>query len=486
MNSETKIFSIKNFVYNILKYSISSWTNFAISILSTIITTRIFAPEIYGKVNLFNTTSSLLMGIITLGLDSSYMRFYHDPPKGLTHKHLFAISISLPIIFLILIFALISIYGRYASFFLFGIESQSLLYLLGINCFSLLILNFFSLAYRMSNNAKLYTIQSVLVQLITKTLIIVAVFYNPSFEVIIFISTIGIFVLTVVLVILHGKSFLPKNLSINFRILLSYFRYAFFSWPVVILIFSNSFVTQMIISKLLGAQKLGIFASTGFFISALLVIQSGFKTYWAPYMYKNYEEHQSSIINFHDYIMIITILIFVSILILQNQLYSIIGFDYRESRLFFSLVILSPLLGLIQETTSYGITIAKKNQYILSIFTLSTLVNVALSLILVKEFELVGIGFALVISELVKVVLSTVIGQIYYKSLKSLSKTLLSILMLVVIAILNVILIENYTGLLFVLITYLIFTYTLYRIQIHNTFLFLIPLIKNRLHGVRI
>ena len=437
--------SVNSFIKSIFKFSISSWVNFFISILSVVITTRIFSPEMYGNITIYNSASSLFMGIICIGLDSGFLRFYNEPPKGYDVKQLMAKCMGIPILFLLGITAfVVPFFYKDVSFLLFGKVSLLAVVLLCINTMSLAILNFFSIAYRISNDARRYTIQSILVQFFTKIFVITAALFNPKFETVIIFNTIGIFVLSIIYFKIQKRSVLPDKINWSMKGFSEVFRYAVFSWPTVILIYLNSFFPQMIIKNNLGDYDLGIYSSTAFFVGALGVVLNGFKTYWASFMYANYKTEGSKIIKIHDYVVLFVVFILSFFIIFQNLLYKLIGVEFHQSRYFFTLVLIYPLFNLISETTSYGITIAKKSQTTLGIFLLSTAVNFVFSYVLLNFFGIIGVAIASMLSAFVQLGISTFVGQKYYKSIKDIRKTFTSILLIIVLACSNCFFAEKY------------------------------------------
>lgn len=456
MSESKKTISGVDFIKSILKFSVSSWVNFFISILSVIMTTRFFSPEVYGNITIFNTASALFMGFVCLGLDSSFMRFYNEPLEGFDVKQLLVKCMGIPILVLIgtmVIFA--PIFYKNISLLLFNRISLLIIVLLCINTFSLIVLNYLAICYRISNNAKKYAIQSMLVQVFTKIFVITAALFNPSFDTIIIFNTIGVFVLTIIYYFIQKRGVLPKKINWSMKGFSEVFKYALYTWPVVILIYFNNFFPQVIISKQLGNYELGIYASTGFFVGALAVIQNGFKTYWAAFMFGNYKTEQYKIIKVHDYIVLFVIFILGAFIIFQNVFYNLIGVQYQGSRYFFTLIMIYPLFNLISETTAYGITIAKKTKYSLIIYLISMMVNLMFCYVLVNNSGIMGIAIALMLSAILQIGLSTIVGQKYYKSINNPKKTLIAIILILFLAISNCIFADRY--IIEILITFVLY-----------------------------
>jgi len=449
--------STASFMKSVFKFSISSWINFFISVFSTIIITRIFNPDVYGVVSLFNSASTVMMSLVCLGLDSSFIRFYNEPPSGFNEKDLLSRCLGIPVIFtlIIAVFSTTFFYKEF-SFFVFNRVSWLITVLLFINTITLLILRYFNLCYRMSANAKLYTIQSVLTLFFSKCFVLAAALFEPKYETVITFNTIGVFVLAAVYFVIQRKSVLPNKIKLSIKGLKEVVIFALYSWPSSFTLYLNAFIVQLIISKYLGNFQLGIYASTNFFTSVIVVLQGGFGTYWAPFMYANYKTEQSKIKRVHNYTLLFVIAILSCFLLFQNIIYSLLGFKYHDSKPFFALVLLFPLASVINETTAYGISIAKKNYYNLISTVLFVASNLLLCFYLIPLFGIAGAAFALAISALLQLLLSTYFGQKYYRSIDNPIKTVFTVAVLVFMACANYRFSDNYLALLFCMIPPLI------------------------------
>lgn len=468
-----------DFIKSIFKFSISSWVNFIISILSVSITTRIFAPEVYGNITMFNTLSSLLMGIVCLGLDSGFMRYYNEPPKNFDVKQLLARCIGVPVILLVGVTVLIvPIFYKTISSLLFNRVSLLVVLLLSINTFSLVVLNYFSVCYRISNNAKKYTIQSILVQFFTKCFVLFAALFNPSFKTIIIFNTMGMFVLTIVYYFIQKADVLPKKINWSLKGFSEVFRYSLYYWPIIVLIYFNTSFSQIIITKNLGSNQLGIYASTGFFVGALSVLQNGFKTYWAAFMFSNYKSEQSTITKVHDYVSLFAVFIIGGFILFQNLLYKFIGTQYHGSREFFTLVMILPLFNLISETTSYGISISKKTHYSLIVYIGSTIINLTGAFFLIQYYGLIGVAISSALSATLQVIMSSVIGQKYYRTIRDPKKTMISLFLIVLLAILNCIFVDNYNIMFLVTLSSYEIAFIVYNSEVRVLCKLLINLVK--------
>ena len=75
--------TVATFLKSVAKFSVPSWINFFIGLITVFIGTRIFTPDVYGVLNIFNTSSIAFVGFVCLGMDNAFIRFYHEPPEGI-------------------------------------------------------------------------------------------------------------------------------------------------------------------------------------------------------------------------------------------------------------------------------------------------------------------------------------------------------------------------------------------------------------------
>lgn len=479
-NSSThNVIPANTFIRSIFKFSISSWINFLISIISVMIVTRIFSPDIYGVLNIFNSASNLLGGVACLGLDSSFLRFYNEPPPGYDTKQLLAKCMMISISFLVgLSVICLPFFYTDISNALFNRVSLIITVLLCTNALAFIILNYFSTCYRMRNDARNYTIQSILLQFFSKCFVISAALIEPSTTIVILFNTIGVFVLTVIYFFIQKKDVLPNKIDWSFSGFSEVMKFALLSWPIVMVIHLNTFLSQAIINWKLGSYALGIYTSAGLFIGVLGVIQNGFRTYWASFVYANYKTEQEKIKKVHNFILLVVVLLMASFVISQNLLYSLLGEQYQNSRYFFTLVLVFPLLQIISETTSYGITIAKKAYYSLFIIILSTAINLFGSYNLIPIFGITGAAIASMFSGVIYITLSTIIGQRYYKTINQPLKTVLTIGSIVILAIMNCKFINSYFSQISITLVILLIVAICFRHEIKDIMLFLRKILR--------
>lgn len=159
----------EGFLKTILKFYVPSIVSFALGLLSAVVLTRVFTPTVYGNLNVFNNTVSLILSISYLGFDSAYIRFYNEPPKGYDKTQLCysLLKISVEILstagFIIVVF-----FSDIFTDRIFGFKSSIVCLSLFLNVMAQLIVRYFTISYRMEMNTRNYSIVTILMQVTSK------------------------------------------------------------------------------------------------------------------------------------------------------------------------------------------------------------------------------------------------------------------------------------------------------------------------------
>ncbi len=84
----------KSFIKKFVGFSLAPWATFLLSFISAPISTRLFDPDVHGKINIFSTYSNFIGILILLGLDQAYARFFNERPNNRSKEYLFTFCIS--------------------------------------------------------------------------------------------------------------------------------------------------------------------------------------------------------------------------------------------------------------------------------------------------------------------------------------------------------------------------------------------------------
>lgn len=423
-------------VKGVLTYSISTWVNLVISMLSIILMTRLLKPDAYGIVMMFLSASNVMLYILTLGFDGAYVRFYNEPPRNDTQKQLLFKNLFYTISFSLLVGIVVSLlWGNNLSLFIFNISNEYLIYCLFAYTFSQLILRFLNISYRMSFQSTKYNIQNIVLNCMARIIIITAAFLTKNIIIIITTLSITFFSITCIYLYSQKAEFLPqlnnkKKCSISLVGYSDYIKFALYSAPTYIVSYLNTYAGQQIIMSKYDAFSVGLFASTGAFASIINSVRGGFSTYWSAYVYKFYSSEKEKITNMHDYIMLISIILTFLLVTCRDIIYILIGTEFHAGKLFFSLLLTMPILSLILETTNKGIALAKKNQYLLLTHATAAILNIFLSYLFVNIYGIEGVAFANFLSAIFLFVVNSYLGQKYFRTIYNIYKTVVGVIII--------------------------------------------------------
>ena len=427
-----------DFIRSVFKFSISTWINFAVGLLTTIVLTRVFLPEVYAVVNLFNSTSLTLMSILCFGLDSAYLRFFYTPPndeeRSVFTGKLLGVSLFCSLIVGTVVVLFFS--APFTEYFLqYNYNSRILAVLLFISTTDQIILRYSSIAYRMDLDTKRFTTQAIVTNIIKNFAVLLALPFSSEIKWILSMAVVVMTIQAMVYLYLQRTCFFPSRPSYRFDGYKDVFKFAIFTAPTAIIININSLLTKTIIGTNVGLNAVGIYVSSFSFSAVLTVMKGGFGTYWAAYMYKNYKNKQRQIQIVHELIMFGLIIAFAILIAAKDIIYLLIGSDYHESKQIFSLVILSAVLLIAMETTIYGMSIRLK----MGVSALMNVIYVVLNLILcglwTVNYGIHGAAYASAVSSTIFFITMTIAGQHYYKSILHPWKTGMAVCMLLILAV---------------------------------------------------
>lgn len=422
-----------NFVKSILKFYIPSIVSFVLGLLSAIILTRVFVPEIYGTLNVFNNTVALILSVSYLGFDTAYIRFYNEPPKNMSKTQLCygSMNISIKILSIVAFIVVVFLSDIFMDK-IFGFRSRVVCLAIFINVLAQLILRYFTISYRMDLDTRKYSLITIIMQIATKFSVLIAAIFTLKIVNILVINSVGVIIMAIIMATIFSTTLIPKKKYKGFINEKEIVKFALFAAPVPIIVNLNAFIAQQIIINKLSMDAAGVYSSAYYFTSMFTVLQSGFATFWGAYVYSNYKTEQTTIKKMHDYLLMCIVFVYAAFILLKDIVYLLIGTEYQDSRVFFAMVLFYPMMVLLTETTGYGIQLGKKNHIYLLINLLVMVCNLSLGLIFLSVLGLKGIALASAISGLIHYIIATFFGQKYYITIINLKKSVFGLFVLIV------------------------------------------------------
>lgn len=371
-------------------FSIGSYLNLMIGIITVPIITRLYSPVIFGEYTLVFSLMALLLNIVMLGLDSGISRFFYEVKEK---EKLFQISFIYTGICYIIISFLIIFFEKKIGYFLFGKE-EKIGIILVIGLFFYILYKYGMLLIQLNQKAKLYSVLNTLGKIFEVSFIIIFYFlYGDNYRGLFYgimssIIIIGIFITT------SNKEifFLKSKINDEVQILKYSFPVMFSTILNWVLSNSDKFILKMYTTNEIVGLYSGIFK----LVSIFMIVYSSFLIFWTPVSFEKYLSNDKNLVFFkqiNEYLCLCTFIACIFLLILRKYIVLFLGQEYHQAIEIFPILILIPITLLITETTSLGITLKNKTRYLLNISIIVTLFNLIFSIMGAKKFGILGVSF---------------------------------------------------------------------------------------------
>ncbi|MBP5424159.1 MAG: oligosaccharide flippase family protein [Paludibacteraceae bacterium] len=423
----------KSFIKKFVGFSILPWVTFILTFISAPISTRLFDPDVHGKINIFHTYSQLIGLLVLIGLDQAYARFYNERPNNRSKGYLFTFCFAITYAVIFVLFVVALPIRDWLSLTLFDETDNVMLGLLFVSVFCTATLRYLNLTYRMEQDIKMYTIQGILNALVSRVLYIGVGFWNPTYKPALTVLAISHFLLAMTFLFIQRKRFGPLR-EFDKTFSSEMFKFALPLIPVSVLSWANSSIPQVIMQKTMDYYSIGIFSSAMALANVILVIQSGFNTFWVPYTYENYKIQKGQFFKVHRYLVCALTLFAILLVCGQDLVFLLLGPKYRAAKAFFPFLILGPVCYVMGEVSGVGIDISKKTYLNLYVFVSSIAVNIVLCLLLRIPFGVAGIAMATCMAAITSMLVKTYLGSKYYKVVTNFKYTFFCIASIIAVA----------------------------------------------------
>ena len=419
----------ESFLGSVFKFSISTYINFFIYGVSILITGFMVPAEVNGPLTMFITTTNTIMTIAILGLDQSFIRFFNEPPGKLSTAALFRNCFGISALCMVVFGTICGLLfpDEIASFLGFTENGNIIVPLLFLNAFFLMIARYFNVLYRMEQNIKLFTIESILMQFFYKLFYLFAGFFGGELLSFVIVSVLGMFAFATIFSLMRRSALIPQKGDIDTKALKTILPYGLALAPTAVLVYLNGNFSTWFIGKTLTPADQGYFGFAVTLANVVTIIQAGFSTFWGAYMFANYKTQQPRIKKVTDFLNFIILVFFCFLVAFENIVFWIIK-PYAACLPIFPLMMLAAVFPILCEGTVYGIAIAKKPVFDTIGIGLSFVINMIFCFILAPKYGLIGAAMALVISAFFMFTFRTVIAQKYYRTIRYPAKTALAIL----------------------------------------------------------
>lgn len=421
----------------IFGYSIASWFSTLISFIVVPISSHVYSENDLGKINFFLSVGSICYTLLCLGLDQGYIRFFTLLKEDKKRNQLMSFNLLTVFCVLLAVSSVAIIFWRPVSRWLFGDENLHLLMMLPCYVAGLLIIRFISTRYRMLEHLPMYTLLTILLGIATKGMYLFSAPVSASYQAAVYFCGAAGVCFMVILLITHRATLACPAIKENLQFYGNELKYALPLIPAMLMSLLNNNISQFMLRSFDGFAYLAGYSVAITVATALNVIQTGFNTFWTPYVFKNYETKQTEIKQIHSYIVTLMPLVAMGIVVCQDLIFLVVNENYQYITQFLPFLIMTPLCYTIGETTSIGIALSMKTGYNIVIYSMSALVNFVCCLVLIPKFGTNGGAISAAIGAITALTLKTVLGQRYYSSMKSALPMIINISLFIAMAALN-------------------------------------------------
>ncbi|WP_150909703.1 lipopolysaccharide biosynthesis protein [Marinobacter halotolerans] len=363
-----------------------------LGLATTPLITWAFSPEDVGRFGVFQTVLSLVLVVSVFGLDQAYTREYHlEDDKA----RLFKNSVLPGFWLLLILSAGVMSFSELISEFLFGIESDVVIFLtvgaVVLNYFS----RFLSLILRMQERGLAFSMSQIIPKLVLLA-IVLAFIALPFKKTLIHLFSASVFSMVVVLLVFgwNTRRELKESLkaSLDSALLRRLFRYGL---PLVVagLAFQAiSAVTIFSLRTLSTFSELATYSVALRFSAAAVLVQSIFSIIWAPLVFKwDSSNVDMSRVGYVAQSVLAAICLFAAVTGCLSWLVDyLLPEDYLQVKYLIVCAMVQPLLYTLSIVTSVGIGLRRKNSLSLGTAVIALVANVLLCWLLTPRFGATG------------------------------------------------------------------------------------------------
>ncbi|WP_300384203.1 oligosaccharide flippase family protein [Clostridium sp.] len=429
-----------------IEYAMGNGIVVILGVISTPIVYRLIGPVERGKADLFVTYTSLLVLLLTMGIDQAFIRYYNDEDKN-SRGQLLRKSVKMPILLSLILGILCIIFNNVLSRLIVNEadlalkESLILSSLFALNIIISIISNFAIINIRMKQKAKNYSLVGVSNKI--SYLIFLFIFFsrfNENYITLVFTTVFANLIMLIVGILFEKNDWFniskKGNLKTTTKDLTKYGAPFIFSMGLT-WIFQS--VDRLSIQRFSTSEQVGLYSGAMSIVAILNTIQGIFTTFWTPVAYERYSNNPCDTKFFSkiNEIVSFVMLLIATLLIGGKDLLSImfLGDKYKGSEFIFPFLVLMPIMYTISETTVLGVNFKKKTKAHIFIALASAISNIVGNFILVPKYGAKGAAISTGLAYVIFFITRSYFGNKYYKININYKKLFISVLSVYILAI---------------------------------------------------
>lgn len=368
-----------------------------ISLITVPITTRLLLPEEFGKSALFTVGVSLLIRLVLLGADQSFVRKYFEQPNRQVLRKLLWNSLYTPLVLGAAVLLLIYAYRFEVAQYLIDENDLRVSYMLMATTIVGFLEMFSINVVRMAKKAVAYSIINILRSLVNVGgLITYALLIEPSFYAIIYSVFLGHLVCLIYGIWIERDIWRPQ-LQIDWSEIKELLSFGMPYVPTFLLIWLLQGMDKIAIKQFSDFQELGLYNAAFKLVAVINVAKVGFIDFWIPTSLEHFEKNRDDrgfFARMALMVSFIAVLLSLGVLAASPLIINLLGTEYQEALYIMPFLLFVPIMNLFSELTGRGIGFMKRTKYNMYASFMAVVVNLGLNYALVPKLGAVGAATA--------------------------------------------------------------------------------------------
>ncbi len=395
---DSPAFNFRKLFSDVAIYSAGNLLIKGLSLISAPIFTRIFIPAQYGAWSYINVMVAFMTGILLLGGDNAYTRYFFLCKSEEEKQTLTATWLAFLAIWGSIAIAVILPFSGTLSAWMLGEDGYRAAWVIGLVSSPLAMMNL-SLAQALRNRfrAKAFMMFNLATAILTIGL---AVVFVLIFNLGVAGALLGAAVASLVMIPLRLwviRDLLSRSFSLQFLKKLLIFGLPLVPMNIAFWLFSNS--DRLMLARLASLDDVGIYSIAGSMAAVIMLLQNAIGQSWLPHGIKIYEEDQALAAQVFSKLMITFLaasgfVITGFVALAQEVLFILVPPAYYAA--FFVIPFLAA--GFIFFTSAHvsfvAIMVKNKTVYIMIACWIIAVINIGLNYLLIPRFGIAGAGAA--------------------------------------------------------------------------------------------
>jgi len=422
------------------QFSAGPWLAAVISFLVTPITTYLIIPEEFGKASMYTVAFSLILQVVLMGTDQSFVRMFYEHNED--KRPVLLWNSLIPSLFMsLLASAILLVFRREVSTLLFDNPDLILpVVALSLTIVLAVLERFASLLLRMKKRGIAFSsLRIVSTASNAGGLIFYALLFGRNFYAVIF-GTVISHILVLLVSILMEFGFWKKGLLVSISLMKKVILYGIPFVPAFMVTWLFNSMDKLALRSFSTFEEIGFYTAANKIVAVLLLIQTGFSTFWTPVAYETYENTPGDTSLYSKASKLLAGLMFSVSLVLigfKDIIVLILDSAYLPAANIMPFLIFYPIMYTVSETTVGGINFKKKTHWHLWISIMAALVNFIGNTALVPVYGARGAALATGVSYVVFFYARTLISRKLFPVDYGLKRYSIGTLVLIVVALIN-------------------------------------------------